>query len=98
MDHFVLVVGVGLSALQMAIIAALLVERRKKREEERGQRVAAQAAEEALREADRRKDLFLAMLAHELRNPINSIRMASALMRVAPKESDKLVSAPGVIT
>lgn len=29
------------------------------------------AAEEALREADRRKDDFLAMLAHELRNPLD---------------------------
>jgi PAS domain S-box-containing protein len=32
--------------------------------------------EEALREADRRKDEFLAMLAHELRNPLAPIRNA----------------------
>ena len=32
------------------------------------------AAEEALRDADRRKDEFLAMLAHELRNPLAPIR------------------------
>ncbi len=31
-------------------------------------------AEEALKEADRRKDEFLAMLAHELRNPLAPIR------------------------
>ena len=31
-------------------------------------------AEQALREADRRKDEFLAMLAHELRNPLAAIR------------------------
>src|SRR4029079_9503701 len=31
-------------------------------------------AEEALREADRRKDEFLATLAHELRNPLAPIR------------------------
>ncbi|MCU0760665.1 MAG: PAS domain-containing protein [Steroidobacteraceae bacterium] len=36
--------------------------------------------EEALREADRRKDEFLAMLAHELRNPLAPIRNASALL------------------
>ena len=33
---------------------------------------------EALREADRRKDEFLAMLAHELRNPLAPIRNAVA--------------------
>ena len=33
-------------------------------------------AEEALRDADRRKDEFLAMLAHELRNPLAPIRNA----------------------
>src|SRR5689334_11039627 len=31
-------------------------------------------AEQSLREADRRKDEFLAMLAHELRNPLAAIR------------------------
>ncbi|MBI5270321.1 MAG: response regulator [Burkholderiales bacterium] len=39
------------------------------------------AAEEALREADRRKDRFLATLAHELRNPLAPIRQAAALAR-----------------
>ena len=37
--------------------------------------------EEALREADRRKDEFLATLAHELRNPLAPIRNALHLMR-----------------
>jgi len=38
--------------------------------------------EEALREADRKKDEFLAILAHELRNPLAAIRMAmNALKR-----------------
>jgi PAS domain S-box-containing protein len=36
--------------------------------------------EEALREADRRKDEFLATLAHELRNPLAPIRNALHLM------------------
>ncbi len=36
--------------------------------------------EEALREADRRKDEFLALLAHELRNPLAPIRNALGLM------------------
>jgi signal transduction histidine kinase len=37
-------------------------------------------AENALREADRRKDQFLAMLAHELRNPLAPIRHAVEIM------------------
>ena len=37
-------------------------------------------AEEALREADRRKDEFLAMLAHELRNPLAPIRYVAHLL------------------
>ena len=37
-------------------------------------------AQEALREADRRKDEFLAVLAHELRNPLAPIRNAVTLL------------------
>src|SRR5262249_5860820 len=37
---------------------------------------------EALREADRRKDEFLAMLSHELRNPLAPIRTALDRMRL----------------
>ncbi len=39
-------------------------------------------AELALREADRRKDEFLATLAHELRNPLSPIRSALAILRM----------------
>ena len=39
-----------------------------------------QRAEEALRLADRRKDVFLATLAHELRNPLAPIRYATRLL------------------
>jgi signal transduction histidine kinase/ActR/RegA family two-component response regulator len=39
--------------------------------------------QEALREADRRKDEFLALLAHELRNPLAPIRYALATSRKA---------------
>ena len=44
-----------------------------------------QAALDALKEADRRKDEFLAMLAHELRNPLAPIRNAVELMRMSPE-------------
>lgn len=37
-------------------------------------------AEAALRAASRQKEVFLAMLAHELRNPLSPIRNASALL------------------
>jgi PAS domain S-box-containing protein len=38
---------------------------------------------EALREADRRKDEFIATLSHELRNPLAPLRSALQVMRVA---------------
>jgi PAS domain S-box-containing protein len=40
-------------------------------------------AEEALREADRRKNEFLATLSHELRNPLAAIRYAVELLDIA---------------
>jgi PAS domain S-box-containing protein len=38
-------------------------------------------AEEALRDANRQKDIFLAMLGHELRNPLAAIRSATLLLQ-----------------
>jgi PAS domain S-box-containing protein len=38
-------------------------------------------AEQALRDTDRRKDEFLATLAHELRNPLAPIRQATRILR-----------------
>jgi two-component system CheB/CheR fusion protein len=43
-----------------------------------------------LRQADRRKDDFIATLAHELRNPLAPIRNAAAVMRFAPDLTPKL--------
>jgi PAS domain S-box-containing protein len=40
-------------------------------------------AEAALRETDRRKDEFLAVLAHELRNPLAPIRQAALISKAA---------------
>src|SRR5437764_13375968 len=40
------------------------------------------AAEEALKEAARRKDEFLAVLAHELRNPLAPIYAALGVLRI----------------
>jgi PAS domain S-box-containing protein len=47
-------------------------------------------AEEALRAADRRKDEFLATLAHELRNPLAPIRNAVAIMERSGRLSEDL--------
>jgi signal transduction histidine kinase/CheY-like chemotaxis protein len=44
-------------------------------------------AERSLQDADRRKDEFLATLAHELRNPLAPIRQASAISRL-PQATD----------
>jgi PAS domain S-box-containing protein len=44
-------------------------------------------AEEALKEADRRKDEYLAVLAHELRNPLAPIRMSLEVMRLTKDET-----------
>src|SRR6478672_2818192 len=67
---------------------------RKSRELERlnsdlERRVAERTA--ALEEADRRKDEFLAILAHELRNPLAPIRTAVALLRRRPAHDDPVV-------
>jgi two-component system, sensor histidine kinase len=54
----------------------------------RDQLEALRVAEENLRNADQRKDEFLAMLAHELRNPLAPIRNAGELLaRTLPENS-----------
>ena len=45
--------------------------------------------EDALREADRRKDQFIATLAHELRNPLAPIRTAVAILARETSEEDR---------
>ncbi len=55
-------------------------------------------AEQGLRESDRRKDEFLAMLAHELRNPLAPIRAAADLLALAGGESERTRQTAAVIT
>ena len=47
-------------------------------------------AAEALRDADRRKDAFLATLAHELRNPLAPIRTAAHLLSYATLPAERI--------
>ena len=54
-------------------------------------------AEEALKEADRRKDEFLAMLAHELRNPLSAIHNSSQLALRPGLSPERLDWTKGVI-
>jgi signal transduction histidine kinase/ActR/RegA family two-component response regulator len=53
--------------------------------------------EAALKEADRHKDEFLAMLAHELRNPLAPIRNAVEIMRRSALSDPQLVWSRDVI-
>ncbi|HEY6517485.1 MAG TPA: PAS domain S-box protein [Steroidobacteraceae bacterium] len=54
-------------------------------------------AEEALREADQRKDEFLAVLAHELRNPLAPIRYAVAMARKEGRPEAERLQARAII-
>jgi PAS domain S-box-containing protein len=75
-------VEIGLSPVQMdgglCVIAAVSDITQRKR------------TEEALREADRRKDEFLAMLSHELRNPINAVIGWAQILRTGGLPSERV--------
>jgi signal transduction histidine kinase len=51
----------------------------------------------SLREADRRKDEFLAILAHELRNPLAPLRNALEAMRYSPQDVEALAWARSIM-
>jgi PAS domain S-box-containing protein len=53
---------------------------------------------EALRLSDRRKDEFLAMLAHELRNPLAPINTASYVLKLASADPRRVAEASEVIS
>jgi signal transduction histidine kinase len=52
----------------------------------------------AMREVDQRKDEFLAMLGHELRNPLAPIRAASDLLRMPTLDRDKIRQTSEIIS
>ena len=54
-------------------------------------------AEEKLMEADRRKDEFLAMLAHELRNPLAPISAAAELLRLGNMDERRVHQSSTII-
>lgn len=51
-----------------------------------------------LRDANQRKDEFLAMLAHELRNPLAPISAAAELMEKSPLDADGMRRTSGIIS
>jgi PAS domain S-box-containing protein len=53
--------------------------------------------EQRLRDADRRKDEFLAMLAHELRNPLGAISNATAVLGRFQTPDPQLASVRGML-
>ena len=55
-------------------------------------------AEVALVQADRRKDQFLAMLAHELRNPLAPISSAAELLKLGTLDTDRVRSTGALIS
>jgi signal transduction histidine kinase/DNA-binding response OmpR family regulator len=54
-------------------------------------------SQEALQEADRRKDEFLATLAHELRNPLAPIRTAARILGTQGVTQEQLASCAKII-
>lgn len=70
---------------------AIDVTKRKQNEE------ALRQSEERLRESDRKKDEFLAMLAHELRNPLAPITTAAEMLRLAAPTDSRTLKAADVI-
>lgn len=65
------------------------ITERKRGEEDRRLLEAERLLAEALRETDQRKDEFLAMLAHELHNPLAAITMVIETMRLKPSPDEQ---------
>ena len=55
------------------------------------------STEQALREASRRKDEYLAMLSHELRNPLAAIRTAGELIKLSSDPASTVGRASAVL-
>ncbi|HEU4538675.1 MAG TPA: hybrid sensor histidine kinase/response regulator, partial [Polyangiaceae bacterium] len=82
----------GAGAEGHAVLVLVDITERKRLEEEH------RARADELAEAGRRKDEFLAMLAHELRNPLNAISAANALQDKAGAQDANNVRLRSVVS
>ncbi|MGV3590466.1 MAG: ATP-binding protein, partial [Gammaproteobacteria bacterium] len=80
---------------ELAEANALLHAEKTRELEQANQRL--QRVNKALEEADRHKDEFIAILAHELRNPLAPIRTAVDIMQMVPTDNQHLIRARDVI-
>lgn len=80
--------GTAVSLLVEALHASRRLAERNSEEARRNQE-ALRRREDELTEVDRRKNEFLAMLAHELRNPLGAISSAVQLLQATPNENDR---------
>jgi signal transduction histidine kinase/ActR/RegA family two-component response regulator len=86
---------VRVPALVSAVRAALRARRRQY--QIRDHLAEARRIADTLREADRRKDEFLAILAHELRNPLAPLRNSLETMRLSGDDPDTTRLARGIM-
>jgi signal transduction histidine kinase/CheY-like chemotaxis protein len=82
----------ALTTTALLVALALLVRRRTRSLAAANARLL--ATQDELREADRRKDEFLAALAHELRNPLAAISSSTFLLERSDAASERSLAVP----
>ena len=86
------------SSTRAMVSAAQAALRGRRRQFHMRDRIAAQhEAEAALRDADRRKDEFLATLAHELRNPLATVVTGITLLTRRPEDRERALRTLGMM-
>jgi two-component system, sensor histidine kinase len=85
------------SARSLVSAAQTAIRARLRQYQIRDQLEALRRAENDLLTADRRKDEFLAMLAHELRNPLAPIRHASEFLALALPQDPQMQATAGIV-